>query len=61
MTDAYERDDTGYSETTAPEHAHDCRCGTWLCTDETCEPDGLHPFNYGWRLCPYCEHEVWRP
>ena len=53
-------DDTGFSETTLDDHAHECECGTWLCNDETCEPEvvltsRIYPPNYGWRLCPYCE------
>jgi hypothetical protein len=52
--------DTGWSETSAQDHTHECECGTWVCNDELCTPAGYlpaRPLDFGPRRCPWCERE----
>ena len=44
---------TAWSETTIPDHTHECEGGSWLCDDELCEvEEGLAFPKGGLRLCP---------
>ena len=52
---------TAWSETTIPDHTHECTCGTWICDDETCEPTSRQRYgyrDYGVRECPLCYEEI---
>lgn len=49
---------TTWSETTMDDHIHECECGTWLCSDELCEPSYRQRYGFkdhGLRLCPMCD------
>jgi hypothetical protein len=50
--------DSGYSETSVPEHTHFCSgCdSTWICNDDACEGDQMYLYqDWGAKECPLCE------
>ena len=55
--------DSGFSETDACEHLHNCyKCGhNWTCVDETCEADGLSRVVFSSLDDPICAGEEFDP